>query len=136
MSSNDIEKEASIGATIAENSEASSHDAVSTSGLEEHETVDPLPPDADADAVPNIQAAPPDALGFHSGPNFDFDTDQDNYPFDETELSEGSYQSVSEARNQQVAGAVDEVSLQIQNLSIRPGLCSLTNHAYLRSNRC
>jgi hypothetical protein len=44
--------------------------------------------------------------------------DQDNHPFDEAELSEGSRQSVLEGRNW-VDGAVEEVSLQIQNFPIR-----------------
>jgi hypothetical protein len=94
MSSND-EAEASIGATIEENSEAPSHDAASTSGIEEPETVDP------PDEVP----VPPahDPLGFLSGPSSpEFDMDKDHHPFlDETELlfQGGTCQSVLEGRN-------------------------------------
>jgi hypothetical protein len=114
MLSNNGEEETSVGATIDENSEASSRDAASTSGLEEHETVDP----PDDEVLPVHPAHDP--LGYLSGPRPDFDIDQDTHPFDETELSqEGSCQSVSEAVNR-VGGAV-EVSLQIQNFRIRDG---------------
>jgi hypothetical protein len=120
-------EETSVGATIEENSEASSHDAASTSGLEEHETVDP----PDDEVLPVHPAHDP--LGFLSGPrpDFLFDIDQDIHPFEETELSqEGSCQSISEAPNW-VDGAV-EVSLQTQNLKSDSGLFS----SYLRSNLC
>ena len=87
----DVE-EAPIGATTNENSEASSHDAASTSGLEEQETGDPL------GEVPAHSAHDP--LEFFSGHSLSFDMNRDTHPFDETELSEGSGgQSVSEALN-------------------------------------
>lgn len=97
MFSND-EEEASIGATADENSEASSHNTASASGLEEQETVDP----------PGEVPVHPthDPLGFLSEPRLDFDMDRDSHPFDETALSPGISRSDSEAWNR-VDGAME-----------------------------